>query len=438
MLTPDMKNRLKAVLLSCDKFQSSRQLQTVFSDNRLIPWKFSVPEGQTVSERIDNTVDWLIGRYHRNGENALVVFLKVLGESIHYNDANYQKLIDLADEVSGSLQRNTSLPAPEPLALFGYFYVGDGEMEKKILMLGNDLNSFLMLNSFLPSEHTIEGAIEQLVLDVARQLRVDTDEFLRAGFKKPIHRRLYKSDKKNRTLHILPYIFFKVELQKDSIRGYGMNWRCCRWEDKGAIIGQIMDKDIYYGPLSFPAENKNLPDIFESICDEKIYKQFGFAILECVDILVFRINNDKKVEFLLIYRQIIGEPLEYWEYPKGGLHYHETYLEGAYRELNEETGLEPYQVSYCGDLGFQMVDVTERDQFYDALKVQGMIFYYEGDPKDIKLDPKHPQKKWFGFAEALETVGQSERIKDYALEFFRRWEHKAQEILQKCGERGIR
>lgn len=437
-LTPDMRNRLVAVLSSCDEFKDSRQLQNRFNDPRLIPWKFSVPEGSTINARVDNTINWLIGRYNRDDQNALVLFLQVLSEHIHPDDALHQELIDLANRIRAFSYGDKSSPAPEPLILFGYFYTGDGEIEKKIFMRNrDDLKSFLMTTSFLPSELTAEQAIEQLVLNTARQLRIDTDEFLRVGFEKPVHYHLYKVDKLNHTIHLLPYIFFKVGLHKESIQGHGVDWMGCFWEDKQKIIEQIKDDTEHYGPLSFRVENKNLPDIYHVIHDEKtaekVYTQFGFAILECVDVLLFRINDNKQVEFLLIYRQKRGDPIEYWEYPKGGLFYHETYLEGAYRELEEETRIEPCQVKYCGNLGFQIVNVAERNQFYDALRVCGIVFFYKGNPDHIKLDAKHSRKEWVSFAEAIETVEKSSRIKNYAPEFFRRWKHKEVEILQKCG-----
>jgi hypothetical protein len=92
-------HRLRDTLLTCDPFDSSETLRAIFVDNRLYPWMASLPEAESRSNRVDAVIAFLLDKYNVKGENALVIFLRVLGEEIHPQDARYRRLLSLADEL---------------------------------------------------------------------------------------------------------------------------------------------------------------------------------------------------------------------------------------------------------------------------------------------------------------------------------------------------
>src|SRR4051812_42639394 len=61
-------------------------------------------------------------------------------------------------------------------------------------------------------------------------------------------------------------------------------------------------------------------------------------------IIVFH-RSPEGCRFLLLLSRLTKRPL--WEFPKGGVDEGETVLQAALRELQEETGLEPGDVSMC-------------------------------------------------------------------------------------------
>lgn len=66
------------------------------------------------------------------------------------------------------------------------------------------------------------------------------------------------------------------------------------------------------------------PEIFALVRGDMYYEEVGYKLLECVDMLVFRIDSDQKIKFLLIKRVEITKNEKDWEYPKGGMEYHKS------------------------------------------------------------------------------------------------------------------
>jgi hypothetical protein len=101
--SPSMPAGLRAVLVDAlhrsGYFSSHEHLQSVFVDARLQPWRKSLPHGNSVAERIENTVDFLLQRRNDQGTSALVLFLRVLGEMIEAGDSLRQELASLTQEV---------------------------------------------------------------------------------------------------------------------------------------------------------------------------------------------------------------------------------------------------------------------------------------------------------------------------------------------------
>ncbi len=106
----EILNRLYRALLSCGPFTNDDMLRAVFADARLNAWYQQLPQAHNLDERVRLTVDILRDRYSAAQENALVLFLRVLGEQTTPNDACHQALAQLADELAPVLV-NAYVPA---------------------------------------------------------------------------------------------------------------------------------------------------------------------------------------------------------------------------------------------------------------------------------------------------------------------------------------
>ena len=95
--------KLKQTLLDCGPFGSDRALLTVFSDERITPWRNSVPEAYNRRERVDLFVADFLNRRNSAGRSVLVLFLQaVYDQGIEEADCQ-ERLNDVAIEVATAL-----------------------------------------------------------------------------------------------------------------------------------------------------------------------------------------------------------------------------------------------------------------------------------------------------------------------------------------------
>jgi hypothetical protein len=109
-LTPQLRQKLRVALLECGPFDSAASLQALFSDTRIAAWRYRLPEASTSAGRVEATVDFLYRRENDHGENALALFLQVLGEGIAEGDSCHRRLLALAADVANE----RSQPQPRP------------------------------------------------------------------------------------------------------------------------------------------------------------------------------------------------------------------------------------------------------------------------------------------------------------------------------------
>jgi len=105
-IPPDLYNRLRNVLVRCEAFSSYDELRIAFADPRIIPWRNRVPIAQSVAERVSTTISFLYENYNTKQQNALVLFLNVLSESMHPDDERHRDLINFANEFEEVLGPN--------------------------------------------------------------------------------------------------------------------------------------------------------------------------------------------------------------------------------------------------------------------------------------------------------------------------------------------
>ncbi len=109
VIPPDLLNRLRDTLARCNALASDRALRDLFVDARLAPWRNCVREDIPDREtRVNALISTLCEQTADNGDNALVICLRVLSENIPAGDALRTDLAALADEIAAAD------PAPPP------------------------------------------------------------------------------------------------------------------------------------------------------------------------------------------------------------------------------------------------------------------------------------------------------------------------------------
>ncbi|MEJ5310499.1 MAG: hypothetical protein WHX52_12050 [Anaerolineae bacterium] len=107
-IDPDLNRQLMATLRRCDAFASNAELRAVFVDERLSPWAYNVPEGESTAGRVQATIAFLYDKANAQGQNALVLLLQVLQDRYDPDDAYYGELGALI----GRLSATSSSPSP--------------------------------------------------------------------------------------------------------------------------------------------------------------------------------------------------------------------------------------------------------------------------------------------------------------------------------------
>lgn len=113
----------------------------------------------------------------------------------------------------------------------------------------------------------------------------------------------------------------------------------------------------------------------------------------------------RRCRFLLLLSRLTKRPL--WEFPKGGIDKGETALDAALRELEEETGLSPEDVTLVP--GFEH---TERYRFTlsqgdERTIVQKQVTYFlaEARRRRVRLSAKEAHKHaWLDLEDAMKRV----------------------------------
>ena len=94
----DLSSSLRQTLLQCVEFSDPGQLRAVLSNELLTPWQYSLPVTNNPSAQVDLTINHLADQYRASGENALVLFLRVLAIRYEGNELN-SRLLNLADQL---------------------------------------------------------------------------------------------------------------------------------------------------------------------------------------------------------------------------------------------------------------------------------------------------------------------------------------------------
>lgn len=108
-ISTNLHSQLRTALLDCGPFATDRELQAVFVDKRVSPWRTRLPQADNIVARVEKVIDFLHNQHNDVGENALVLFLYVLSERLDPKDACHQRLVNIAKELEREIaSRNES------------------------------------------------------------------------------------------------------------------------------------------------------------------------------------------------------------------------------------------------------------------------------------------------------------------------------------------
>ncbi|QKQ75115.1 metallophosphoesterase [Nostoc sp. TCL240-02] len=115
-IPPEIYSRLRNALLNCDQFDTAQRLRNFFKANApLTPWQSHWQTGSP-SELVEDAIGYLNDKFRDDTkENALVMLLRLLANSIDPADDRHQILAELAEELNVVLSRHISNQAFKPV-----------------------------------------------------------------------------------------------------------------------------------------------------------------------------------------------------------------------------------------------------------------------------------------------------------------------------------
>ncbi|MBD2457077.1 metallophosphoesterase [Nostoc sp. FACHB-87] len=115
-IPPEIYSRLRNALLNCDQFDTAQRLRNFFKANApLTPWQSHWQTGSP-SELVEDAIGYLNDKFRDDTkENALVILLRLLANSIDPADDRHQILAELAEELNVVLSRHISNQAFKPV-----------------------------------------------------------------------------------------------------------------------------------------------------------------------------------------------------------------------------------------------------------------------------------------------------------------------------------
>ena len=125
--------------------------------------------------------------------------------------------------------------------------------------------------------------------------------------------------------------------------------------------------------------------------------------ISCGGVVYRQIN--KMTEIIILKRgeemnEMLGrEVKETWHLPKGTMHYNETLVEAAIREVREEAGVEVEVSAYIGS---RIADWIEQGNHY-VKDHHYFLMEYLGETKE-GIDHEHESKSWFPIDEARKML----------------------------------
>lgn len=148
---------------------------------------------------------------------------------------------------------------------------------------------------------------------------------------------------------------------------------------------------------------------------------------ESAGILLYRINNNKKLEVLLVHPggpYFAKKQAGWWTIPKGEIAEGESKLSAALREFHEELGVvltgEAVFLDTIKQKGGKKVHGWAMKGDLDLGKIQSNTFEIQWPPKsgEFRLFPEIDEAAWFSINEARLKINQQQAVLLNSLERF--------------------
>ena len=123
-LSQPLHQQIRQTLLTCDELYDADQLRALFAVEELRPFRSRLKIARSGDAQADLLISDLLGSSRATGENALVLFLHVLGRKYDPGNALYAQLLELAAQLQTVLVGDTLAPATpkSPTAAQGAVY----------------------------------------------------------------------------------------------------------------------------------------------------------------------------------------------------------------------------------------------------------------------------------------------------------------------------
>lgn len=318
--------------------------------------------------------------------------------------------------------------------VFGYFYYRVEGFERVLIHKLKTGEWDFPVKGELPVAMPVRNAVDAVMRAFLDQNRNRRNWFYKMDFEQPEIMEIYTCQRQasdNQICEMHP-IFFKIRVNRrnpklpEKTGEYG-------WASKSLLFRNLKLREV--GPGGVMTKDRDCypsdPKLLWYIRNDKIMLECGLKVLDCVDVLTYR-ERDRTHEFLLLHRREDHDPAKnsMWEYPKGGLEYHESHEEAAIRELLEETGMNNFGMfRYGGALAQTTPDVSDRGKAYDTLRVRGLTYRLIGeedlDPE--RLSDEHDRHQWTNWQQAGEKTWMP-----YGKLFLKRWQELESEIHVKA------
>lgn len=129
----NLKAKLEETLLTCGPFDSNAELKATFVDARINAWRNNLPEATNQQSRVRATIDFLCDKSNTEQENALVLFLRVIGESISPQLACHSNLLEVANELE--IFHKTALESEDNITAHDGDFTMEGLFQTFILLI---------------------------------------------------------------------------------------------------------------------------------------------------------------------------------------------------------------------------------------------------------------------------------------------------------------
>jgi hypothetical protein len=110
MLPYDLSTRCRNLFLTCSQFESYEQLQALFTDSKLNPFRAGLKRGSSPEELVDLNMAYLLHQEISGGKAAFPFFLVVLRDK--YQEGNHRR--DQLTQLIGEVDRLTSSNVDSP------------------------------------------------------------------------------------------------------------------------------------------------------------------------------------------------------------------------------------------------------------------------------------------------------------------------------------